>query len=81
MVKRAQKRLKKLKSFIFSFFCYSSKCLELEMGYCYLRFHTAESRPRGEHLLKISGIFHIVQKLPKNCQLGHFFIFVAGFNG
>ena len=29
------------------------------MRYCYLRFYTAESRPGGEHLIKILGIFHI----------------------
>ena len=41
------------------FFAFSSKILELDMGYCCLRLYTAETRPGGEHLLRISGIFHI----------------------
>ena len=40
------------------FFAFSSKFLEPEIEYCYVRFYTAESRPEGEHLLRISGIFH-----------------------
>ena len=41
--------------------------------FCYLRYCTAESRPGGEHLLKISEIFHIsnpsfqVHETRKNC--------------
>ena len=62
----------------------------LEMGYYYLRFYTAESRPGGEHLLKISGIFHIfhtsykTHETGKNCPkifiLVIDLIFVAIFN-
>ena len=42
-------------------FCICSEFLELEIGYYYLRYYTAESRPGGEHLQKISGIFLISQ--------------------
>ena len=51
-------------------FAYSNKFLEPEMECCYLRFYTAERRLEGEHLLKISGIFHASRsmKLGKNAR-------------
>ena len=51
------------------YIAFSSKILELEVGCCYLRFYTAESKPEGKYLLEISEIFHIsytsFQKLGK----------------
>ena len=41
------------------FFAFSSKFFKLEIGYCNPGIYTAESRPGGEHLLKIPGIFCI----------------------
>ena len=40
-------------------FPFSGKFLELQIGYCSLRFYTAENTLGGEHLLKNSGVFHI----------------------
>ena len=43
------------------------------MGHCYLRFYSVESSSGVEHLLKISGIYHILHtsfqanKTGKNC--------------
>ena len=59
------------------------------MGHCYLRFCTAESRPGGEYLPKISGIFlnsntsFKAHETGKNCPkfvvFGHFYNYCCYF--
>ena len=72
---------------LFLVFC--RKFLELEMEYCYLGFF-CKSRPKGENLLNISGVFHIshttlqAYETDKNCRkivcLVVFQIFASIFN-
>ena len=63
------------------FFVFSSKFLELEMQYYYLRFYTAESRPGEECLMRFQefSIFPTqvsrpmkLGKLTRNCLFGCF---------
>ena len=88
---RLEKKKKKTETFNFQLhFAFSSKFLELEMGCCYIRFYTGDSRPWTEYLLKLSLIFHIsqisfethvtVDNLIKMFGLDASFIFVAIFN-